>query len=180
MAATSYWYARPGGSDAVPAIDPADLKIVAPPPPPEAKVVKGALEGESLNIVERTAGEAVVQSSDAWGWSGEQQLWWRDGQPGDRLTVEFPVEKAGRYDVRTVFTKAVDYGIMRLFINGQEIDAARDFFNDGVIATPEESLGVFDLAAGANTFTAEVVGANDKAVPAHMFGLDYLLLKPAK
>lgn len=180
MAATSYWYARPGGSDAMPAIDPADLKIIAPPPPPEAKVVEGALEGEILKIVERTGGDAVVQSSDGWGWSGEQQLWWRDGQPGDRLTVEFPVEKAGRYEVRAVFTKAIDYGILRLFINGQEVDAARDFFNNGVIATPEESLGVFDLAAGANTFTAEIVGANSEAVPAHMFGLDYLLLKPAE
>lgn len=180
MAATSYWYALPGASHGGPALDTAQLKVVAPPPPPEAKVVKGALEGESLKIVERTGGDAVIQSSDAWEWSCEQQLWWRDGKPGDRLTVEFPVEKAGRYDVRAVFTKAVDYGIFRLLINGAEIDPARDFYNNGVVATPEESIGTFDLKAGENTLTAEIVGANADAVPAHMFGLDYLLLKPVE
>ncbi|GMV93961.1 MAG: hypothetical protein AMXMBFR82_37390 [Candidatus Hydrogenedentota bacterium] len=180
MAATSYWYAMPGATHSGPPIDTAALKIVTPPPAPAPKVVEGALEGESLKVVEHTGGNAVVQSSDAWEWSREQQLWWRDGKPGDRLTVEFPVEKAGRYDVRAVFTKAVDYGIMRLLINGEEVNPARDFYNNGVIATPEESFGTFELKAGANTFTAEIVGANAEAIPGHMFGLDYLLLVPAE
>ena len=180
MAATSYWYARPGGSDDFPPIDKADLKIVAPPPLPPAKVVKGALEGEILNVLECTGGTHETQYSDTWGWSHEQQLWWREGKPGDTLTLAFPVENAGRYDVRAVFTKAIDYGIIQLTINGKKAGAPRDFFHDGVIATPEESLGVFDLPEGENRLTAEIVGANEKAVPSHMFGLDYLLLKPAE
>ena len=179
MAATSYWYARPGGTDDVPPIATENLKVIAPPPPPEMKVVEGALEGERLKVAECTGGQTVNQTSDAWGWSREEQLWWRDGQPGDTLTLAFPVEKAGRYDVRAVCTKAIDYGIIRLRVNGEEAGAERDFFNDGVIATPEESLGIFELAEGENTLTAEIVGANANAVPSHMFGLDYLLLKPA-
>jgi hypothetical protein len=180
MAATSYWYARPGGSDDVPAVAVDSLKIIAPPPPPEMKVVEGALEGESLRIAECTGGQTINQTSDGWGWSREAQLWWRDGQPGDTLTIAFPVEKAGRYDVRAVFTKAVDYGIIQLRVNGQEAGAPRDFFEGSVIATPEESLGVFELTEGENTLTAEIAGANEKAVPSHMFGLDYILLKSAE
>jgi len=180
MAATSYWYARPGGSDDFPAIAVDNLKVITPLPLPAMKVVEGALEGERLKVGESTGGQVVRQTSGAWGWSREEQLWWRYGEPGDTLTIIFPVEKAGRYDVRAVFTKAVDYGIVQLRLNGQEAGAPRDFFNDGVIATPEESLGVFELTQGENTLTAEIVGANENAVPSCMFGLDYLLLKPAE
>jgi D-arabinan exo alpha-(1,3)/(1,5)-arabinofuranosidase (non-reducing end) len=41
-------------------------------------------------------------------------------------------------------------------------------------------LGTFDLKADGNRFSVKVVGANDKAIPAYMFGLDYLLLKPVE
>jgi hypothetical protein len=40
-------------------------------------------------------------------------------------------------------------------------------------------LGLFDLKEGDNEFSATVIGANEKAVKAYMFGLDYLLLKAA-
>ncbi|MCC6490368.1 MAG: DUF2961 domain-containing protein, partial [Candidatus Hydrogenedentes bacterium] len=179
MAATSYWYARPGATDDFPAIQPEQLKTITPPPPPDAKVVQGALEGESMKVVECTGGAHTVQKSDGWEWSNDAQLWWRDGKPGDTLTVIFPVEKAGRYDVRGVFTKAVDFGIVLLSVNGQPAGGDRDFYNDGVIVTPEEYLGVFDLTQGENTLKVEIVGANPNAVAAHMFGLDYLMLKPA-
>ena len=179
MAATSYWYARPGATDDFPAIKPEQLTIVTPPPPPDVKIVQGALEGESLKVVDCTGGAHTVQKADVWDWSLAGQLWWRHGKPGDTLTLAFPVEKAGRYEVRGVFTKAVDFGIVRLSVNGQPAGGDRDFYNDGVIVMPEDLLGVFDLTQGENTLKAEIVGANEKAVPAHMFGLDYLMLKPA-
>ena len=34
-------------------------------------------------------------------------------KPGDRLVLEFPVAKAGRYKVSANLTKAVDYGIVK-------------------------------------------------------------------
>ena len=179
MAATSYWYALPGATDDFPAIQPEQLTIITPPPPPDVKIVQGALEGESLKVVECTGGTHMVQKADVWDWSLAGQRWWRHGEAGDTLTLAFPVEKAGRYDVRGVFTKAVDFGIMRLSVNGQAAGGDRDFYNDGVIVTPEESLGVFDLKQGENTFSVEIVGANEKAVLSHMFGLDYLIVKPA-
>jgi hypothetical protein len=38
---------------------------------------------------------------------------------GQSLTLGFPVEKAGRYEILAVFTKANDYGIAQLAINGR-------------------------------------------------------------
>ena len=77
------------------------------------------------------------------------QVRWFDSEPGDSISVGFPVE--GEFDMH----------------------------NPGVQVTDEISLGVFDLNAGQNVFTAEVVGANPKAKPGYMFGLDYLILEAA-
>ncbi len=53
-----------------------------------------------------------------------------------------------------------------------------DFYNPEVRPTKEIDLGVYDLKAGENEFSATVVGANEQAIKSYMLGLDYLLLKP--
>ena len=179
MAATSYWYARPGAESTAAAIEPDSLEVIVPPPLPEAKRVEGALEGETMKVVSAQGGNAQVQESDTWGWSGAKQLWWIDAKPGQTLTLSFPVEQAGAYEILAVFTKAVDYGIVEININDRVAGEPIDLYNDGVVPTPETSLGVFDLNKGDNLFKVRIVGANDKAIARHMFGLDYLMLKPA-
>jgi len=181
MAATSYWYARPGAKDGFDAIDPAALRIATPPPLPEPKRVKGALEGEKLEILSVTGGNVTTQQSATWAWSGEQQLWWMDGAPGDVLTLAFDAPEDRRFSVEAVFTKAIDYGIMQLSVNGKQASGPMDFFNDGVIVTEETPLGIFSLKKGLNTLTVKITGANEKSNPKrYMFGLDYLLIIPVK
>jgi len=181
MAATSYWYARPGATDSFNGINTADLRIATPPPPPEPKRVKHALEGEKLEVVSVTGGNCTVQDSAGWPWSAGQQLWWIDGAPGNVLTLAFDAPEDRRYDVRAVFTKAIDYGLMQLSINGVKAGEPMDFFNDGVIVTEEASIGTFKLKKGQNILTVEITGANEKSNPKrYMFGLDYLRLTPVK
>ena len=48
---------------------------------------------------------------------------------------------------------------------------------DGIQYTGPISFGTFDLKAGKHTLTAEIVGANEKAVKSYMFGLDYARFK---
>jgi hypothetical protein len=177
--ATAYWYARPGGSDFYKPLIDEMLEVVEPDPWPLPKKVKGALEGESLKIVQK-AGEPQVQSGFEEIWSDGKQLWWIGSEPGDVLVVEFPVAEAGKYAVLGNFTKAIDYGICQLFINDQKAGKPMDFFNDGVVATGEVKLGTFDLKKGDNLLKVEITGKNDKALAKYMFGLDYLLLKKAK
>jgi len=112
-------------------------------------------------------------------WSRAAHLWWREAKPGDRLVLSFEAPKAGRYRITAQLTKAVDYGIHQLSINGQAAGKPIDLFHDGVIPAEPLDLGVFDLKEKDNQLTVEVAGSNEKARPkAYMFGLDYLALKP--
>ena len=100
-------------------------------------------------------------------------------KPGDALAVSFPAPKAGKYHVLVRCLRARDYGIHQLAINGQKAGAPIDSYNPDVQPGKETDLGLFDLKEGDNEFSATVIGANEKAVKAYMFGLDYLLLKAA-
>jgi len=176
LAVIGYWYAKPGGTDAFPPVTAADVAL-RPMEQYQAPKVKGALEGETMKVLQKTGS---VESQEWESTSGGVHLWWRGGQkPGDTLKLAFPVEKAGRYNVTAQFLKAIDYGIAQVAINGQKAGEPLDFFNDGVILSGPVDLGVFDLPAGENTVSLTIVGANAKAVRSYMTGLDYLLLTPA-
>lgn len=179
MAATSYWYAVPGAADFFAAPAPEALVVVAPAP---LKIVKveGAIEGEKLPVISYSGGSLQTQNNAQWDWSGNEQVWWRDAAKGSVLSLGVPVAEAGRYRVSGVFTEAPDYGIMQLAINGEKAGQPIDFYAKDVGPSDKIELGEFDLKQGQNTLTVEVTGANAAAAPGNMFGLDYLLLEPAK
>ena len=138
--------------------------------------VPGAVEGEALKIVNKAAGTAEIQDVDKFRWSGDQQLWWRDGKPGDRLVLELPVKEVGTYRVMANLTKARDYGIVRLAINGQSAKNEFDRYATSVTHDLLE-IGRFELQQGTNSLEVEIVGANAQAIKRHMFGLDYVKLE---
>lgn len=177
MAVIAYWYAKEGATDGFSPIKPEDA-VVKPVPVYAPPRVKGALEGEELKKVK------VVGTAEPQNWAGlsnEQHLWWhKDMKPGDTLVLSFPVEKTGKYHVVARFLRAKDYGIHQIAINGIKAGEPIDFYNPEVKPTDEIDLGVFELKQGENEFSATVVGANDKAIKSYMFGLDYILLKPAE
>lgn len=177
MAVTAYWYARPGSTDTFRPVRAEDA-VVRPMPVYTPPRVAGAVEGESLRIV---SVQGTAEPQEWAGISGEKHLWWHAGmKPGDRLRVTFPAPRDGRFRVVARFLTAKDYGIHRLAINGQAVGEPIDFYHADVRPTPERTLGEFMLKAGDNELEITVVGAHPKAVPAYMFGLDYLLLKPAE
>jgi len=125
-------------------------------------------------------GKVETQTGAVGDWSSFAQLWWQNGKPGQALTLGFPVEKAGKYEVLAVFTKANDYGIAQLEVNGKAAGQPMDFYNETVMATPPQSLGTFDLKEGENLLKVTLTGKNPKAIDKYMVGLDYLLLKSEK
>jgi hypothetical protein len=172
-----YWYATPGATDGFKPI-PADDVALRPAPEPKSDKVKGAIEGESMKILEKT-GDPEPQDWD--NTSGGRHLWWKGGKkPGDKLVLGFNAPEAGAFRVFGRFLKAVDYGIASFAFNDAKAGPPIDFYNDGVVVTDEIDLGTAELKAGENRLTITIVGANDKAQKAYMVGLDYLLLKPAK
>ena len=180
FAPASFWYARPGASSNVkPAPEEAkrpvakNLEIVV-------KKVEGALEAESFKILQADGGTTEIQDgSFSFKWSGNKQLWWKYADINNKLVLEFPVKKAGTYEIIAALTRANDYGIVKIAVNGQVKIETLDLYNSTVIAK-EISLGKSQLKKGANQLEVTIIGANPKAVKSGMFGVDYLLIKEEK
>ena len=76
-------------------------------------------------------------------------------------------------------TRAPDYGIHQLSVNGRKAGEPFDLYRSGRWGpTDEIDLGLFDIKKGQNLFGVTVVGRNEEAIPNYMFGLDYLRLEP--
>ncbi|HWQ91108.1 MAG TPA: glycoside hydrolase family 172 protein, partial [Clostridia bacterium] len=177
-AATAYWYLAPGGKDPyrpVPLAQRVNYWV-----PAQTQKVKGAIEGESLAVASKTAGVTQEQDMSGFGdqWSNDAHLWWTQAKPGDQLELALPVAAAGNYELKMQMTKAPDYGIIQLYLDGQKLGEPIDLYHSGVVPTKMVSFGTHQLSRGQHKLVAEVVGANPKAIQAHMFGLDYVVLEP--
>jgi hypothetical protein len=178
-AATAYWYLAPGGKDPyrpVPLSERVGYWTEV-----QTFKVEGALEGEKLKVLGQTGGHAQEQDMTPFAgqWSSDAQLWWTDAKPGDKLDLIVPVAKAGKYKLSVQLTKAPDYGIVQFYVDGQNLGEAIDLYHESVIATGPLALGTQDLTTGDHKLTVEIVGANEKAIKQHMFGLDYVKLESA-
>ncbi|MHC4559257.1 MAG: DUF2961 domain-containing protein [Planctomycetota bacterium] len=176
-AATSYWYQAAGQSDPYEPVPVEQRKGYWGP----IKIfkMKGALEGENLKVLSKTGGTVSRQDLSGFGvdWSSEAHMWWIDAKPGDTLEIAVPVEKGGTYRIKTQLTKAIDYGIHQLYLDGKKLGEPIDLFNNGVIPTGTIDLGTHKLKKGRHILKVEIKGANEKAVKKYMFGIDYLLLE---
>jgi hypothetical protein len=141
---------------------------------------EGIYEGEALTA-KVTGGSFKTQAMGGFrdgSWSGDAHLWWADGKEGDKLMATFEVAKAGKHKVLAVFTKARDYGVITVRLNGVETEVQDyDLYDPKVVDTGEEVLGEFELKQGANSLEIEITGLNPAAVPRRMMGLDYLRIE---
>ena len=144
-------------------------------------MVKGAIEGERLKVISKTRGNAEEQELSAFAgkWSNDAHLWWTGAGPGDKLGLDLPVPKAGQFRLLMHLTKAPDYGVVQVSLDGNKLGDPIDLFNPSVIPTGELEIGTRELSAGSHVLLVEITGANDKAVKSYMFGLDYVKLTPA-
>jgi parallel beta-helix repeat protein len=170
----AYFYAAPGFEHDFKAAPIEERRVVALP---ELRGVPGAIEGERLRVLHKTAGEAGPQDMAGFGagWSLDEHLWWRGARPGDALRLRFESPSEGKHSLFLALTAAPDYGIVKISINGAVAAEAVDLFAPKVSKREEIGLKGVELAKGANELTVEIVGSNPKANPKnHMFGLDYL------
>ena len=78
------------------------------------------------------------------------------------VLVEFNVAKGGRQELFVVLTKANDYGIAQLALDGKNVGKPIDCFDPQVTRTAAISLGTFDLKAGKHVLPT-VIGVNKNA-----------------
>ncbi len=176
-AATTYWYQAAGQNDPYQPVPVAERKGYWHPI--EVFKIRGALEGEQLPILKRTGGNTQTQEMYGYGphWSNEAHLWWTGAKPGDKLEIALPVANTGAQRLRMQLTKAIDYGIVQLYLNGKKLPGPIDLYNDGVVTTGVLDMGVHELTRGGHILQIEIVGANEKAVKGYMVGLDCVTLE---
>jgi hypothetical protein len=164
------WYLAPGGNDPIGETDVETLHDY---------YVTLPLGGGGYLALGKPNGVVQDQEMGGFGankWSGNSHLWWTNAKPGDKLDILLKAKEAGTYRVTVKLTKAIDYGIVQLYVNGNRAGTLIDLFNDGVAPTGPIAIGTHKLEKGKNTLTVEIKGANKKAVKSYMFGLDEIIL----
>lgn len=147
--------------------------------------VVGAVEGEDLKILNVSAGKTSVQAMQGFKadrWSGGRQLFWSGAKPGDRLELQLvAAETSQPVEIKAAFTMAGDYAIVQCTLDGKPLGRPIDFYNyPEVITTGELTLGTTALPPGPHKLALIITGANPAAAPAHLVGLDYIRLHPAR
>jgi len=146
----------------------------------EQRTVEGAIEGESLKVIEVTGGKSGKQGMGGFGsdWSGGAQLWWTGGKPDQKLTFALPVKEAGKYTLYGALTMARDYGVVSITFDGKPVASSFDGYNGPkVIHTGEKEWGTHELTAGDHQLTFTLAPPNPAAAPGNMVGLDYVRLE---
>jgi len=135
------------------------------------------IEAESLLPPITSTAPAVAQGSCCGvTWSNNQQLWFQAHAVGDYMTLAFTVPTSGAYDLSAVLTKAPDYGIHTLSIDGHAVGQPFDGYNGNGVTTTLVDYGQVALAAGQHTLTLTITGKNPNAA-GYYAGIDYLEFK---
>jgi hypothetical protein len=95
-------------------------------------------------------------------------------QQGDWLDLELPDHEPGKQRLEIFLTKAADYGVVAVSLNGTPLGAEVDLFSDrGVMPTGAVDLGTVELRGKGDVLRVSVVRANEKTAPPHFqFGID--------
>lgn len=136
----------------------------------------GKIEGEFLEVMTCNSGTASAQSGN-FGWSRDSQLWWRHAETGSELISKFILTKTGRFKVSANLTKAVDYGIIQLYINGIAVGPKFDGYMGSGVKAFEVDLGMQVLSEGENILSIKILGANKNAQPGNMAGIDFVTIE---
>jgi hypothetical protein len=178
-AATTYWYGSPGAATAILPLPQEAARPVAAIVS-DTPIVPGAIECETLPIAHKSGDlYTALQTMNEFDghWSRGVQLLAKATKIGDSLDLRIGDKLSGSYKVTLYATKAPDYGILQLAVNGQ--NAAHDF--DGYCPTVTPSgpieLGEFVAKDGTLLLHAQVVGANRLSRGARFFfGLDCIVV----
>ena len=148
--------------------------------------IPGMIEAESLlGTASVTAGELRLQDMggfepDSGRWSGGTQLWWVLSRPGARLTLDLRAPTAGTYDLVGYFTRAQDYGDVRLSVNGRALSPIVRGYSPTVDPTGPISFARVPLRAGSNTMTVEIVGKDARSrgySDGYLVGIDGFVIR---
>jgi hypothetical protein len=176
FAMSAFWYAKPGFEVNIkPDIETVKIPVSLKRTDLYKPVVDetGKIEGEFLEVMTCNSGAASPQSGN-FGWSRDSQLWWRNGETGSELITKFILNQTGKFKVTANLTKAVDYGIIQISINGIPVRPKFDGYIETGVKPFQINLGTQVLSEGENILSIKILGANKNAKPGNMAGIDWL------
>jgi hypothetical protein len=176
FAMSAFWYAKPGFQINIkPDIESVKTPVALHRTDIYKPVVDeaGKIEGEFLEVVSCGSGMANTQSGN-FGWSRDSQLWWRNAETGSELITKFILNKTGKFKISAQLTKAVDYGIIQIYINGIAVGSKFDGYVESGVKPAQVDLGTQVLGEGENILSIKILGANKNAKPGNMAGIDWL------
>jgi hypothetical protein len=141
---------------------------------------RSALQAEQLPIVEQSGGECWPQRMEGFGagnWSGGQQLFCRSHAGPQSVRVQLQVEQGGLQRLELYATRAPDYGILEVWLDGVPFGSAYDAWAPAVLATGAIRLGDVRLEAGSHELTFVSRAKNPASIGFHL-GVDALVLRP--
>lgn len=177
FAPVSFWYVMPNGkSNIVPDIEGAKALVAIKRTDIISPYIKNnRMEAESMVLVENTGGNFRYQNSVERGWSDNMQVFWSNGNPGDKLILAFFSENEGSVELTGHFTLAPDYGAFSLKINGKPAPSVINLYSEQ-LTTREINLGKHQLLKGENTIEVTITQSSPDPSKA-FFGFDYLDFK---
>jgi hypothetical protein len=108
-------------------------------------------------------------------WSGNAQLWFQASKAGDSMVLTIDIPTAGTYELSAVMTKARDYGIVSLAVDGTSLGQPFDGYNFPDVIVANVEYGSVSLSAGTHQLTFTLVGKNASSSN-YLVGIDYLQL----
>jgi hypothetical protein len=158
-----------------------DDKGVNDPSPPTRTVTvqpSNALKIEAENLIPTAKATApILKQYNCCGvvWSANAQLLFKGTKVGDYLVLTINVPAAGTYTLSAAMTKAHDYGIVSLAVNGAQLGQPFDGYNSYVTLNKAVQFGSVQLSAGTHQLTFTLTGKNPSSI-SYVAGIDYLQL----
>ena len=148
-----------------------------------AQAMQMEIEAEALaasGAIQLAGGQAGAQAMAPFGngWSGAEQLFWRDGSVGAVLDLLIDVPASSKYALEIYLTRAPDYGQLHFEIEGHASPTVFDGFAPQVLPSGPVQLGTFPLAAGQRRVSLKIIGKHAQST-GHFVGIDKLRLYPA-
>lgn len=166
FSSVAFWYQK-GIHKPFPPLPPAYDRILHDP--------DTVIEVEDLlSSVTGTDAQGEIQ----WGpWSNMKHLRFDIGAvKGQELSVDFEVEKTGPYNLILYITKATNYGIYVVELNGNPIGKPMDLYTES-FHTRDFGVGIHHLPEGKNTLVFKNTGRNE-ASGGYGIGLDCIVVAP--
>lgn len=133
-------------------------------------------EAELLPIAELTGGVTENQYSPIW--SNDYQVFWHDTEDGNVLEFEVDIPQTWVYDLAGQFTRAKDYGIVQVEIDGVPVGRPIDLYTAKPYHTTGPlTIGNVPITYGNHRIGLRIVGKNPAAEDTWA-GVDYFLFHP--